>query len=147
MGLIENKKVHLNYEILETFEAGLELFGHEVKSLRKRQGSLEGAYVIVRGSEAFLMNANIPPYQPLNTPESYDPMRTRKLLLTKKELGKMAGNEASRGLTVIPISLYNKGRYIKLSIGIGRGKKKHDKRQDLKKRDTERELRRTLKGE
>jgi len=147
MALVENKKARFNYEILETYDSGLELFGHEVKSLRAKKGSLEGAYVVVRGGEGFLVNATIPPYQPNNTSETYDPVRTRRLLLTKKELGILAGNEAKKGLTIVPLSLYSKGRFIKLSLGVARGKKEHDKRQTLKKRDTEREIRRTLKGE
>ena len=80
--LIENKKVHLNYELLHEFEAGLGLLGHEVKSIRRRQGSLAGAHITIRGDEAFLLGATIPPYQPANTPDSYDPARNRKLLLS-----------------------------------------------------------------
>jgi len=145
MSLVENKKAHFNYEILEKFDAGMELFGYEVKSLKERNGSLEGAYVIVRGGEAFLINAEIPPYQPKNAPDNYDPRRNRRLLLTKKEIAEIASAEATKGLTVVPISVYSKGRKLKLSLGIGKGKKKADKRQSIKKRDTERELGRTLK--
>lgn len=145
MSLIENKKAHFNYEILEKFEAGIELLGHEVKSLKDKKGSLEGAYIIVRGGEAYLINANIPAYQPANTPENYDPNRNRRVLLTKKEIAELAVSEGTKGLTIVPISVYNKGRKLKLSLGIGRGKKKADKRESIKKRDTERELGRTLK--
>lgn len=145
MTLIQNKKVRLNYEITETFEAGMELFGFEVKSLRGKQGSLEGAHVIVRGNEAFLIGATIPPYQPKNTPQSYDQARNRKLLLTKKEILKLSGLENQKGLTIVPISVYNKGSKIKIEIGIGKGKKKYDKREDIKKKDTQRDLKRTLK--
>ena len=143
--LIHNKKVHFDYEILEEFEAGIELLGFEVKSLRAKRGSLEGAHVTIRGGEAFLINAEIPPYQPSNTPKDYDPKRRRKLLLTKKEISLLAGKEAQKGLTLVPISLYTKGRHIKLSFGIARGKKKYDKRETIKKRDTERDVARELK--
>ena len=144
--LIDNKKARFNFEILETYEAGLELFGTEVKSIRARNGSLEGAYVIVRGGEAFLVGATIPPYQPDNTPQEYEPERARRLLLNKKELAKLSSYEDQKGLTVIPLSLYTKGRLLKLQVGVARGKKKHDKRETIKKRDTERELGRSLKG-
>lgn len=146
MSLIENKKAYFNYEILEKFEAGIELLGHEVKSLKGKFGSLEGAYIIVRGGEAYLINANIPPYQPANMQEEYDPNRNRRLLLTKKEIVELAVAEGTKGLTIVPIAVYNKGRKLKLSLGVGKGKKKADKRQSIKKRDTERELGRTLKN-
>jgi SsrA-binding protein len=145
MALIQNKKVRLNYEITETFEAGMELFGLEVKSLRGKLGSLDGSHIIVRGSEAFLVGATIPPYQPANTLESYEPDRNRRLLLTKKEISQLAGLEKQKGLTIVPISVYNKGSKIKIEIGIGKGKKKYDKREDIKKKDTERDLKRSLK--
>jgi len=147
MSLIENKKVHFNYEILEKLEAGLELLGHEVKSLRKGTGSLEGAHVGVRGNEVFLIGANIPPYQPGNTPKNYDAYRSRKLLLTKAEIKELLGKEKTKGLTIVPISVYNKGNKLKISIGIARGKKKYDKRETIKKRELDREVRRTLKNE
>lgn len=147
MALIENKKARFNYEILTAYESGIELLGHEVKSIRAKQGSLEGAYVIIRGNEAFLINAFIPPYQPKNTPKEYDPKRNRKLLLTKKEIADLADAENKKGLTIIPLSVYNKGRKIKVEIAIARGKKKYDKRETLKKRESEREMRRTLKNE
>jgi len=145
--LIYNKKARFNYEIMETFEAGMELFGFEVKSLKKKQGSFEGAHIVVRGGEAFLVGANIPPYQPANTPKEYDPERTRRLLLNKKELAELASAESKKGLTVVPISVYSKHNKLKLEIGIARGKKKYDKRETIKRRDTEREIRRELKGE
>ena len=147
MALIENKKARFNYEILEEYEAGLELFGFEVKALRKGHGQLEGSRVIVRGGEGYLVGATIPPYQPHNTPKDYDPARTRRLLLTKKELGELGGYENKKGLTIVPLSVYIKNNRLKLSVGVARGKKKHDKRETLKKRDTDREIRRTLKTE
>lgn len=146
MALAENKKARLNYEILEEYEAGLELLGHEVKSLRGGHGKLDGAHVVVRGGEAYVVGMHIPPYQPANTPESYDPARTRKLLLTGKELGSLAGSEGQKGLTIVPLRVYNKGKKLKLLVGVARGRKKYDKRAVLKERDTKREIDRTLKN-
>jgi len=145
MPLIRHKKAHLNYEILEKLEAGIELIGIEVKSLKKGEGSLEGSYIVVRGGEAFLTGAHIPPYQQRNTPKDYDPYQNRKLLLKKKELAYLENKEAQKGLTILPISMYNKGRKIKLEVAIARGKKKYDKRETIKKRESDREIRRTLK--
>ena len=144
--LIENRKARFNFELQEKLQAGIELFGFEVKALRQKQGSLEGAHVIVRGNEAFLINSFIPPYQPKNTPASYDPRRNRKLLLTKKEVSELESIESKKGLTIVPISVYNKGRKIKVELAIARGKRQFDKRETLKRRDSEREIRREIKG-
>lgn len=141
----ENRKARFDYEILEKFEAGIELLGTEVKSVRGGRMSLEGSFVIVRGGEAFLINSNIPPYQIKNAPKDYDPLRNRKLLLTKKEINELGGNE-KRGLTMVPLSVYNKNRKIKVEIALVKGKKKFDKRETLKKRDTDREIRRFVRG-
>ena len=141
----ENRKARFNYEILEKYEAGIELFGAEVKSVRGGQMSLEGAFVIIRGGEAYLINANIPPYQPKNAPQDYDPLRNRKLLLTKKEIAELAGSEKNKSLTIVPLSVYNKSRKIKLELALAKGKKKYDKRESIKKRDTDREIRREIK--
>jgi len=145
--LVSHKRAKFDYEILKSFEAGIVLLGTEVKSIKKGQGKLEGAHVIVRGEEAFLVGASIPPFQVANAKKSYDPEQTRKLLLKPKELQELASEEAQRGLTIVPIKLYNKGRNIKLEIAIVRGKKLHDKRQTLKKRDTKRDIDRTLKNQ
>lgn len=145
--LIEHKKVRLDYELLEEFEAGLELFGYEVKSLRAHHGKLEGAHVVVRNNEAYLVGASIPPYQPKNTPKDYDPERSRRLLLTKKELAALSGFEGQKGLTIVPISVYNKGSKLKLRVAVARGRKKYDKRAVLKERDSKREIDRTLKNQ
>jgi SsrA-binding protein len=141
----ENRKVYFNYEILEKYEAGIELLGLEVKSVRSGKMSLEGAFVIVRGGECFLINANTPPYQPNNTPKEYDPLRNKKLLLTKKEIRALADSGNNKSLTIVPISVYNKGRKIKISIALAKGKKKFDKRETIKKRETDREVRRESK--
>jgi SsrA-binding protein len=142
MSLIVNKKAHLNYEIGDKYTAGIELFGYEVKSVRKGQGSLDGSYISVRGNEAFLIGADIAAIQPKNAPEAFDARRNRKLLLSKAEIRELGIIEKTRGLTLVPLSVYNKGRVLKLDFGVGKGKKKHDKRETLKKKDTERETRR-----
>lgn len=145
MPLTQNKKAYFDYEILQKLEAGIELLGFEVKSLKRGQGSLVGSRVSVRGNEAFVVNMNIPPYQPKNTPKDYDALRPRKLLLSKKEVLELSKIEGQKGLTIIPLSVYNKGRKLKLEIAVVRGKRKYDKRENIKKRDTNRELRRFLK--
>jgi SsrA-binding protein len=105
---------------------------------------LAGSYVSIRGAEAFLLGSEIAPYQPKNMPEGYEPDRARKLLLSKEEIESLAKAEGTKGLTIVPIKLYNKGRFLKLDIAIARGKKQFDKRQAIKKRDTERDLKRSL---
>lgn len=147
MNLAENRKAYFNYDIQEKFEAGIELFGYEVKSVRAGKVSLDGSHVIVRGGEAYIVGTTIQPYQSGNTPKEYEQDRTRKLLLTKKEIEELSKAGETKGLTLVPLSLYNKNRRIKLSLGIGKGKKLHDKRESIKKRDTDREMRRTLKSE
>jgi SsrA-binding protein len=142
----ENRKARFDYEILQKYEAGIELLGTEVKSVRGGSMSLEGAFVIVRGGEAYLINANIPAYQIKNAPKDYDPLRNRKILLTKKEIAELSGSEKNKSLTIVPISVYNKNRKIKLEVALVKGKKKFDKRETLKKRDTDREIRREIRG-
>ncbi len=143
--LLENKKARLRFSILETFQAGLELSGSEVKSIRSKLGSLDGSRVVVRGGEAYLIGSTVPPYQIANTPESYDPERARRLLLTKKEIAEIAEAESKKGLTVVPLEMYNAGRYLKIRIAIVRGKGKADRREDLKRHEAEREAARVLK--
>ena len=147
VSLIEHKKARLNYEILEEFEAGLELLGAEVKSLRAGQGKLEGSHIIVRGGEAYVVGMHIPPYQPLNTAKDYDPDRSRRLLLNKKELIQLSEYESQKGLTIVPLRVYNKGKNLKLAVAAAKGRKAHDKRAVLKERDTKREIDRTLKNQ
>lgn len=146
MALIQNKKIHFNYEILERFEAGIELLGTEVKSVRAGHGSLEGAHVTVRGAEAYLIGATIQPYQTGNMPKNYDAMRNRRLLLTKDEIGELSVQEAKKGLTIVPVGVYNKGHKLKVEIAIVRGKKAHDKRETIKKREAERDVMREIKS-
>jgi SsrA-binding protein len=145
MSLVVNKKVHLEYELLERFEAGMELLGYEVKSIRAGHGSLAGSRVLVRGGEAYLVGASIPAWQPVNAPKDYDKEHSRRLLLSKRQIANLAAAEGEKGLTVVPVSMYNKGRNLKLEIAIARGKKKHDKRQTLRERDEKRDIARSLK--
>ena len=144
---MQNKKVFFDYEILEKLEAGLELRGFEVKALRNKLGSILGARVIIRGGEAFVVGMEIPPYQPANTPKDYEPQRTRKLLLKKSEIKYLAGKGGERGLTIVPIAARVKGRRIKLEIAVSRGKKKYDKREKIKKRESKRKIERELKNQ
>ncbi len=144
MAYADNPKVRFDYEIIKKFSTGLELLGVEVKSVRGGKMNLRGTFVVVRGSEAFLVGAEIPAYQPKNAPKDYDSKRTRRLLLSKSELEELKDAEGTKGLTIIPLSVYNKGRFLKLDIAIARGKKKYDKRQAIKKRDVERDLKRSL---
>ncbi len=146
MILVENKKFFLKYAPLENFAAGIELSGQEVKALRARLGSLEGARVVVRGGEAFIVGMTVPPYQTANAPKSYDPERARRLLLTKKEIATLAAAESKKGLTIIPIELYTAHRLVKARIAIVRGKGKADRREDLKKRAALREAGRDIKN-
>jgi SsrA-binding protein len=141
----ENRKMRFDYETLETYEAGMELLGTEVKSVRGGKMSLDGSFIIVRGKEVFLINSNIPPYQIANSAKDYDPLRNRKLLLTQKEIGELEKSEKTN-LTIVPISVYNKGRKIKIKIALVKGKKTHDKRASIQKRETDRTLRRELRG-
>jgi SsrA-binding protein len=143
---VQNRKAHFNFSIEETIEAGIELFGFEVKAIKNGQGNLAGAFGIVRGGEVYIVNMNIPPYQPGNTPKDYDPDRPRKLLLSKKEIAELSSLDKKGGLTLIPISLYSKSRRIKVALAVAKGKKLFDKRESIKKRDTDREIRRTLKS-
>jgi SsrA-binding protein len=144
--LIEYKKAGLKFERLEEFEAGIELFGFEVKALKGKQGSLDGSRILVRGGEAYLVGMTIPPYQAANTPKSYDPMRTRRLLMKKAEIRRLADEEAKKGLTIVPIEVYNKGNLLKVRVAVVRGKGKADRREDLKRQDAKREASRVLKS-
>ena len=143
--LADNKKAYFTYQILEKFEAGMVLTGQEVKSIKTGRVSLKGSYVVLRGDEVFLIGANIPAYQPKNAPKDYNPERSRKLLLNKAEIKQLIGKSKEKGLTLIPLKLYTKYAKIKLEFGIGKGKKRTDKRAVIKKRDTEREIERELK--
>lgn len=140
----DNRKARHDYEILETFQGGLVLNGQEVKSIRGGRINLSGSYVDLKNQELFLVGANIPPYQPANAPASYNPERARKLLLTAKEIRYLIGKVKERGLTLIPLKVYSMKSKIKLEFGLVKSKKKQDKRNILKKRDAEREMRKAI---
>ncbi len=133
-----NPKAGFDYQILETFEAGLELVGHEVKSIKNGRVSIKGAYVKIISGEAWLMGAIVSPYQAGNTPADYDQQRNRRLLLKKSELQYLQTKSQEQGLTLVPVKIYSKHNLIKLEVGLARGKKKYDKREAIKKREFER---------
>src|SRR3990167_9714568 len=139
----ENRKARFDYDILETFEAGISLSGFETKAVRIGRMQLTGAFATARGMEIWLTNANIPPYQPANTPRGYVPDRPRRLLLHKSEIATLVG-KIRQGLTLIPLRVYSKNRKIKMSLGLAKRKKKFDKRESIRKRDMEREVARTI---
>lgn len=141
----ENKKAYFNYEILEKFEAGIFLTGQEVKSIKLGRINLAGSYVTIQDEEAFLIGTTIPPYQPKNCPSDYNPERSRKLLLKKSEIRHLIGKSKERGLTLIPLRVYTRKGKIKLEFGVAKGKKKFDKREKIKKKETDRQIRRALK--
>lgn len=143
----ENRKAYFDYEILEKFEAGIVLIGQEVKSIKKGQINLAGSYVVLRDGEIYLLGASVPPYQPKNAPADYNPERPRKLLLTKDEIKTLFGGAKQKGLTFLPLKVYNKNGKIKLEFGIARGKRKTDKRETIKKREANREIGRALRQE
>lgn len=144
---IKNRKARFDFEIIDTFEGGLVLAGHEAKAVRHGKGKLDGAFVHVRGREAYLVGASIAPFQPANTPKHYDPERPRKVLLSRKEIDTIEQQTEKERLTAIPLRLYNAGRNIKIEIAIARGKKKRDKREVIKARNTKRDIERTLKAQ
>lgn len=150
--IADNKKAKFDYEWLEKFEAGIQLKGHEVKSLKTRGVNLAGTYILLKKNaknpnkaELFWIGAKIAPYQPYNTEKTYNPERDRKLLLNDKEIRYLIGKSQEKGLTLVPIMLYTKTSFIKLEFAIAKGKKKADKRETIKKRDIDRQIRTELK--
>jgi SsrA-binding protein len=139
--IAENRRARFDYEILGTYEAGIELQGHEVKSARGGRFQIAGSRVLIRGGEAWLVNSHIPPYQPKNTAADYEEDRTRRILLTKDEIKRITGSLQEKGQFLIPLEAYLKRGFIKLRLGLARTKKKSDKREALKKRAHEREIR------
>jgi len=140
-----NKKARFDYEITETFEAGLVLFGHEVKSMKEGHISLKGAYLVTQKGKKnlpdfVLRKTHVSPYKKANVTD-YDPERDRKLLLNKKEISYLIVKYKEEGYSLIPIKIYTKKNIIKLEFGLGKGKKKYDKREDIKKRDLDRKIR------
>jgi SsrA-binding protein len=146
--LAENKKAYFNYEILEKFEAGIVLIGQEVKSLKTKGVNLAGNFIVLKNEEVFWVGANISPYQPKNAPSDYNPERSRKLLLKKSEIKYLIGKSKQKSLTLIPLKLYTtKSGRIKIGFAIAKGKKRFDKREQIKKREVERKIKRALGGE
>lgn len=144
MILLLNKKAGFEYEILRKFQAGVVLSGAEVKSLRNKSGSLTGSFVKIISGEAFLLNAQISPYKFADN-RDFDPKRTRKLLLSKKEIIQLQEASQQKGNTLVPLSFELAGRHIKLNVGIGRGKKQFERRAELRKRAVERDVAREIK--
>lgn len=142
--ICDNRKARFNYEILEKWEAGLVLVGSEVKSLRQGQAHLNDAYAMVSKGELWLVNAHIAKYAAANQ-FNHEERRERKLLMHRREIEKLIGKIQEKGLTLIPLSLYFKAGRAKVSLGLGKGKKLHDKRETKKRRESDRELRRITK--
>lgn len=141
---IKNKKVNFDYEILDTYEAGIVLTGTEIKSIRAGKVNLRDSYAIVRNGEVYLLNMHISHYEQGNI-FNHDETRTRKLLLHKKEIYKIRDSLEKEGLTLVPLKLYFKDNYAKILLGVARGKKNYDKREAMKKRDNLMEIRKNLK--
>ncbi|MFA5886903.1 MAG: SsrA-binding protein SmpB [Patescibacteria group bacterium] len=147
--LAQNKKANFDYELLEKYEAGLVLFGHEVKAVRAGQLSLKGSYISVRTkggkTELYLIGCQISPYKQAGSLPDYNQTRERKLLLKKEEIKKLVGKKQTEGLTLIPLKIYTNHSFLKLEFAIARGKKKYDKRASIKKREVDRQLRTLIK--
>ena len=149
--LARNKKAYFDYEVLEKYEAGLKLLGHEVKSIKNSRISLKGSFVTLKQSEGkrlpelYLINAHVPLYKHAGNIKDYDPYRSRKLLLKKKEIAYLVGKKQEQGLTLIPLKMYTKHNLLKLEFALAKGKKKFDKRENIKRRDLERGQREMLK--
>lgn len=143
--LAVNRRAKFDYEILKEYEAGIVLKGHEVKSVKAGGASLKGSFVASHKGELFLTNALIPLYKLAGKTDNFDPTASRKLLLHKKELAYLMGKIQTEGLTLVPLSMYNKNDRIKLSFGLAKGKKKHDKRQTIKRREDKIKMERAMK--
>ena len=143
--IAKNPVAYHNYSIDDTLEAGIVLTGTEIKSIRSGKINLKDTYVNIKNGEAFVYGMHISPYEHGNI-FNKDPLRTRKLLLNRREINKLLGYISQKGLSLVPTKLYFKGNFVKLEIGIGKGKKLYDKREDIAKRDAERKIQRTLKN-
>ena len=141
----KNKRTYHDYEILDKLEAGIVLHGFEVKSIKNGNIKLRSAFVTFHKSEPYLTGAYVGKYKPAGGLKNYDPERSRKLLLKRKQIGYILGKSQERGLTIVPLSVYTKGSKIKVEIGVGKGKKEYQKKEIKKKRDIDREIKRTLK--
>lgn len=143
--IADNRQARFRYEILETYEAGIELKGTEVKSIRQGKANLQDGYALIRNGEAWLLNVHISPYQKATDFFNHDPRRTRRLLLHKKEIRKLIGKVEQEGLTLVPLKMYFKRGFVKVTIALGKGKKLHDKRESLKERQDKRDMARAMK--
>lgn len=141
----QNRKAFHDYSIEETIEAGIVLTGTEVKSLRDGKANLKDSYVTVKDSEVFLLNCHISPYTHGNI-MNHDPLRTRKLLLHKKEITRMQGKVAQKGYSLIPLKIYFKGSHAKVEVGLAKGKKQYEKRESIKKKEADREIERAMRA-
>ncbi|NEO30978.1 MAG: SsrA-binding protein SmpB [Symploca sp. SIO3C6] len=141
----DNRQARFRYEILETYEAGVELKGTEVKSIRQGKVNLRDGYALIRNGEAWLLNVHISPYESSGTFFNHDPRRTRRLLLHKKEIRKLIGKVEQEGLTLVPLKMYMKRGFVKVAIALAKGKKIHDKRETIKQRQDKREMARAMK--
>lgn len=146
MVLAENRDARHRYHILETLEAGIALTGHEAKSARRGTVSLKGSFVVLSAGKPMLVNAHIGSFQPKNAPRAYDPRRSRPLLLHAREVEHLFGKRTGKGLTIVPLRLYASRTRIKLSVGIAQSKSKADQRETIKARESEREIRRAMRG-
>jgi SsrA-binding protein len=142
----DNRQARFQYEILETYEAGVELRGTEVKSVRQGKVNLRDGYALIRNGEAWLHNVHVSPHDTASQVFNHDPRRTRKLLLHAQEIRKLIGQVEQQGLTLVPLKMYLKRGWVKLTIGLARGKKLHDKREDLKRKQAKREIERVMKN-
>ncbi len=143
--IADNRKAHYNYFIHEKFEAGISLAGHEVKSIRERRVNLKDSYVRVMKEEAFLLNCHISPYSKIQGHQDIDPIRTRKLLLKRKEISRLMGQTTRKGVAIVPLRMYFKKGFVKVEIAIGEGKKQYDKRASIKQRIHTRETQAAIK--
>jgi SsrA-binding protein len=141
----DNRQARFLYEILETYEAGVQLVGTEVKSIRAGRVNLRDGFALMRDGEAWLLNVHISPYEASGQYFNHDPRRNRKLLLNRREISKLIGQVEQKGLTLVPLKMYFKNGWVKITLGLGRGKKLHDKRETVKRRQDEREMARMLK--
>lgn len=142
----DNRKARYLYDILETYEAGVQLTGTEVKSIRAGKINMQDGYALIRNGEAWLLNVHISPYTSSSQYFNHDPRRTRKLLLHRQEIRKLIGKVEQQGLTLVPLKMYLKRGLVKVSIGLAKGKKLHDKREDLKRRQDQRDIQRAMKN-
>ncbi|MBD2778532.1 SsrA-binding protein SmpB [Iningainema tapete] len=142
----DNRQARYLYEILETYEAGIQLTGTEVKSIRAGKVNLQDGYALLRDGEAWLINMHISPYNASGQYFNHEPRRTRKLLLHRMEIRKLIGKVEQQGLTLVPLKMYLKRGWVKITIALVRGKKLHDKREDIKRRQDQRDMQRAMKN-